>query len=297
MKKINNARIFDIQRFSVHDGPGIRTVVFFKGCNLKCSWCHNPESIKHKNHIEFYPDKCIVCNNCFDVCQNSVHLLDNKNIHKIDRDSCTACFKCAQNCFAEAIVGVGKDIDRKNVLENILTDRDYFNNSDGGVTFSGGESMLQIEFLETILTDCKKENIHTAIDTAGNVPWSSFERILDVTDLFLFDLKAADTNIYKKYTGVDNYLILENLKKLSENNKDIIIRIPLIIGVNENQFKKMGDILKPLNIKSVEILPYHKLGENKYNLLEMDYNKFIIPTKEQVEIAKIELKACGLNIK
>lgn len=295
---MKESKLFDIQRFSVHDGPGIRTVIFFKGCNLNCSWCHNPESIKMKNQIEFYSDRCIGCDACFDVCKESVHSLDENKEHQIDRESCTGCLNCADNCFAEALVGVGREMNSEKLLDNILTDREYFNNSGGGVTFSGGECMLQIEFLEDILKLCKKENLHTAIDTAGNVPWSFFEKIIAYTDLFLLDIKAADTDLHKTHTGADNNLILENIKKLSEIEKEIIIRIPLIIGVNDTQIEAIGQVLKPLNIKKVEVLPFHKLGEHKYAVLGIDNTseEFMVPTDDQMERAINQLKECGVNL-
>ncbi len=290
-------KLFNIQRFSIHDGPGVRTTVFFKGCNLKCRWCHNPESIHKENQIEFYPEKCIGCGACYQVCPNGVHFLDEAGEHQMDRSKCNGCLLCAQTCYSNALAGVGQNVDVSYLLKSIMEDKPYYDNSSGGVTFSGGEAMLQIDFLEEILQKCKEEGIHTAVDTAGCVPWSYFERILQVTDLFLFDVKAADSKIHKQLTGVENHLILENLKKLSDAGKEIIVRIPFITGQNDDQMEDIGKILQPLKIARVEVMPYHKLGNSKYAALGMK-NELLhteAPAEEQIGKAITILKNYGLN--
>ena len=289
--------IFNIQRFSIHDGPGARTTVFFKGCNLKCKWCHNPESISYKSQIEFYPEKCIGCGACFKVCPNSAHDLDENKVHRINRKKCEGCLLCTETCYANALVAVGKKVDSDYLLKSILTDEIYYRNSKGGVTFSGGECMLQIDFLSEILTKCKERGIHTAVDTAGNVPWSYFEKIINVTDLFLYDLKAADTNRHQQLTGAKNDLILQNLRMLSEAKKQIHVRIPFILGCNEDQIEEIAEILKPLNIEKVEVLAYHKLGNSKYTSLaiENELLEIEVPTDEMIDRAITILRNNGLN--
>lgn len=289
--------IFNIQRFSIHDGPGARTTVFFKGCNLKCKWCHNPESITSKSQIEFYPERCIGCGACFKVCHNGAHFLDENKIHRINRIKCDGCLLCTEICYANALVAVGKKVNSDYLLKSILTDELYYKNSQGGVTFSGGECMLQIDFLVEILIKCKDRGIHTAVDTAGNVPWSFFEKIMNVTDLFLYDVKAVDTNRHMELTGVNNDLILQNLRRLSEAGKQIHVRIPFITGYNQDQIAEIAEILKPLNIEKVEVLSYHKLGNSKYTALGIknELLEIQVPTDDMVDRAITILRNNGLN--
>jgi len=223
--------------------------------------------------------------------------MDGEGIHRIQRNLCDGCFKCVNDCFAEALVGVGKEITVDEVMKSILSDKSYYINSGGGVTFSGGECMLQIDFLKALLVKCKENGIHTAIDTAGNLPWSFFEKIIDVTDLFLYDLKAADSKVHENLTGVGNALIIENLKKLCITGKQIHVRVPYIIGVNDDQLNGIGLILKDLDIPKVELLPYHRLGESKYKALDKDYTlrDISIPSEEEIENAVGILREYTIN--
>ena len=258
------ATIFDIQRNSYVDGPGIRTTVFFKGCNLRCKWCHNPESQNFKKEILFYENKCTKCGRCKELS------VDNEKFF----------------CFNDAKEICGKEYTIDEVFAEIIKDKDYYENSGGGVTFSGGECMLQIDFLMDILKICKENGIHTAVDTAGNVDWNSFEKILPYTDLFLYDVKCFSEKLHTEGTGVSNKLILENLKKLSAKSAcDIIIRIPVIGGYNDNtkELELVADFLKSIKTKAVELLPYHKMGVHKYNALAMAVENYDVPTKEQME--------------
>lgn len=259
------AIIFDIQRNSFVDGPGIRTTVFFKGCNLKCRWCHNPESQSPKRQMMVYKNKCIGCGKCAEVCPNKLK-------------SCDFCGRCEIYCPEDARKICGREYSADEVLSEIEKDRAFYDNSGGGATFSGGECMLQLDFLCEILKKCKENGIHTAVDTAGNVPWESFERILPYTDLFLYDVKAVSGELHRNGTGVSNELILENLKKLSRC-ADIIVRIPVIGGYNDNreEMKKAAEFLHGLGIKKVELLPYHAMGENKYDAMGMKCEKFHVP--------------------
>lgn len=262
------ATIFDIQRNSFVDGPGIRTTVFFKGCNLRCKWCHNPESQESEKQMMFYKDKCTVCGRCREVCPNQLN-------------KCVFCGKCELLCAADARKICGKEYTVDEVFSEIVKDKSFYETSEGGVTFSGGECMLQIDFLCEILEKCKENGIHTAVDTAGNVPWAYFERILKYTDLFLYDIKIFDAKKHKQYTGADNKVILDNLQKLFECGANVWIRIPVISGVNdtEEEMRKIKEFLKPYSPLKLELLCYHKMGEHKYDALNMQITKFNVPDK------------------
>ena len=264
-------KIFNIQRFSVYDGPGIRTVVFFSGCNLRCLWCHNPESISTKQQLKYSADQCILCSRCFDLCKNKAHELIANGAHILNRGKCTVCLDCVKECYAEALVPVYREMTISKLEKSILTDEEYFRQSNGGVTFSGGEPMLQVDFLCEILKVCKNHNIHTAVDTAGAVKFGDFEKILPYCDLFLYDIKAYHSDVHKRLTGVSNALILENLKRLSEIDEvNIWVRVPVIVGANTDEMADIAEFLSKINIKKCELLPYHKLGEGKYKSLGID---------------------------
>ena len=266
------ATIFDIQRNSFVDGPGIRTTVFFKGCNLNCKWCHNPESQAPQQEMMFYKDKCVGCEKCREVCP--YHL-----------EKCDFCGKCELYCAADARKICGREYKVDEVFFEVVKDKTFYDNSGGGVTFSGGECMLQIDFLCEILKKCKENGIHTAVDTAGNVPWEYFERILKYTDLFLYDIKLFDREKHKQYTGADNNVILDNLKKLFEGGASVWIRIPVIPGANdtEEEMRKIKEFLKPYSPLKIELLCYHKMGEHKYDALNMQMTQFSVPDKATLD--------------
>lgn len=265
------AMLFDIQRGSYVDGPGIRTTVFFKGCNLDCKWCHNPESKSADRQMLFYSDKCTGCGKCVSVCPNK-------------GKKCELCGRCAFFCPRDARKLCGREYGIEEVMRELLRDKCFYENSGGGVTFSGGECMLQIDFLSEILRECKTEGIHTAVDTAGNVPFSYFERILPFTDLFLYDIKAFSAEKHKEGTGADNARILENAKRLSGKSK-ILFRIPVIGGFNdeETEMQKIADFLKDISHEKVELLPYHALGEHKYRALGVNVEVFSAPSPERMK--------------
>lgn len=269
------ATIFDIERNSFVDGPGIRTTVFFKGCNLRCAWCHNPESQSHYRQMLFYKDKCIGCGKCAEVCHHNLK-------------ACDFCGKCELFCPQDARKICGKEYTVDEVFDEVKKDKLFYNNSNGGVTFSGGECMLQIDFLVEILKKCKQEGIHTAVDTAGNVPWKSFEKILPYTDLFLYDVKAFDEEMHKEFVGVSNKLILNNLSWLFENGANVWIRIPIIPGINDTvcEMENIKDFLAPYNPQKIELLPYHRMGEHKYNALEMQFMGFDVPSNINMDKLK-----------
>lgn len=267
------ATIFDIERNSFVDGPGIRTTVFFKGCNLKCKWCHNPESQAPEKEMMLYKDKCIGCGKCREVCPN--HL-----------KKCDFCGKCELFCAADARRICGKEYTVDEVLSEILKDKSFYETSDGGATFSGGECMLQIDFLCELLKKCKENGIHTAVDTAGNVPWKYFEFIIPYTDMFLFDVKCISENLHIAGTGASNRLIIENLTTLSSVFKgSIFIRIPVIGSFNDTkeEMNKIKEFLNNINFDKIELLPYHNMGNNKYTTLNRVLPDYIVPDKNKMD--------------
>jgi len=279
--------VFNIQRFSIHDGPGIRTTVFLKGCNLRCFWCHNPEAWETEPQVQFFPEKCIACGACVEVCENDAQLL-NGDQRLYLRDLCTSCMSCVQECFSGALEQSGKVYTVEDILAEIERDRTYYQFSDGGVTFSGGEPFLQQPFLKEVLQACKEAGFHTAVDTALNVPWALVEEVLPYTDLFLVDVKAFDDEIHRQATGVSNRRILDNLKLLSAVHPQIWIRIPVIPGVNDSasELESISMYLATLeSIRWIELLPFHTLGSEKYPSLGMDYpaQGLVMPSKNDME--------------
>lgn len=260
----SKALIFNIQRFSIHDGPGIRTVVFFKGCPLRCLWCHNPEGQFLKKEMVIWDDRCIGCKTCVKICRNSA--IDNP-------ENCILCGECVEECPAEAREIAGKEMTVEEVMMEIEKDRVFYEQSGGGVTFSGGEPLLQHDFLLTLLKKCKENNIHTVIETCGYSNWEILLSVSKYTDLFLFDLKVMDEDSHKKFTGVSNKVILENLKRLSSSNTNIIVRIPVVPGVNDNieNINKTAEFVSSLDLKEVHLLPFHKGGVEKYRRLRRNY--------------------------
>ena len=275
-----NGTIFSIEHGSFVDGPGIRTAVFFKGCNLDCAWCHNPESKSFRPERLYFEDKCCHCGKCQAVCPSPDH--------------CILCGKCAEVCPQAAIQISGYEVSSEQVLQEILADRVFYGDSgdpltDGGATFSGGECLLQPDFLKELLRGCKEAGVTTAVDTAGCVPFSVFERILPLADLFLYDLKVMDPEKHLQYTGTSNSLILENYQKLIEAGKKVIVRVPVIPGVNAEK----DDIIalrafydKAGWPEKTELLPYHKMGENKVRALRKAEHEFTVPDQERMDSLK-----------
>lgn len=262
--------ITDVQRFCMHDGPGVRTTVFFKGCPLSCEWCHNPETQSRQKELLLYKQKCIGCGIC-KAC---------------DKEACTVCGECAQNCPTGAREVAGCEYTVQEVYNQIQKDVAFYGEK-GGVTFSGGECMLQIEPLTEVLKTCKEKGIHTAVDTAGYIPFEYFEKILPYTDLFLYDIKLFDSEKHKKYTGADNKLILDNLKKLFSVGAKIWIRIPIIPSVNDSveEMKKIKDFLDEFGTpEKIELLPYHPMGESKRRALGKTQHTFKTPVPKQMKM-------------
>jgi pyruvate formate lyase activating enzyme len=262
--------IFDIRRFSIHDGPGIRTTVFFKGCPLHCLWCHNPESQSPKPELIIQPRRCTLCGDCIEACPNGAIYQDGDLI-LTDREKCSLCQTCASVCHAEARQFTGREMSLFEVIQDILRDRPFYEQSGGGVTFSGGEPLFQAGFLSSLLKACKDNEIHTALDTCGFAPFSTLDSLRGWVDLFLFDLKHLDSACHRELTGVPNRRILKNLERLSSLGHDIYLRIPLIPGINNDpsHLHALARYASGLpRLLRIDLLPYHASGLEKYTRLD-----------------------------
>jgi pyruvate formate lyase activating enzyme len=292
--------IFDIKRYAIHDGPGIRTTVFFKGCPLSCQWCHNPEGISSFFELMFRNNRCVGCEECLKTCKKGAISFVNST-PKIDRTKCDLCGECADACPSGALELAGKSYTVEQLLAEIEKDRVFFEESGGGVTFSGGEPLLQADFLKAVLERCKKQGIHTALDTSGFAPYEVINTLKANVDLFLYDLKMIDEKRHIRYTGVSNKIILENLKKLSRNGSRILVRIPLIPQVNDTKdcIQRIAAFIAGiLSLKHVSLLPYHDIAAQKYERLnrpsEMP-NSSRLP-EEKIDFIKHIFEDTGLHV-
>ncbi len=290
------ARIFEIKRFAVHDGDGIRTTVFFKGCPLKCVWCHNPEGIDFKPQLAYYNGKCIGCGECAKACPAGGHSMNPEHI--FERGKCISCGKCANVCLGDALTFYGKEMTVAEIMSAVLEDKEFYDNSGGGVTLSGGECLMQADFCAELLKDLKENDIHTAVDTCGFAPKEALDKVMPYTDIFLYDFKAFDEDIYIKCTGQSNKIILENLKYIDECGKKIEIRIPYVPGFNDSQIPKIAQFLSGLkNITKVRILPYHNYAGSKYNSLDMKNTlPDVLPSDDEIKAAEACLKKYNLMV-
>lgn len=269
------ALISNIQNYSTKDGPGIRTTVFFTGCNLKCVWCSNPELIEPGIKVMYFENRCRRCGKCAETAVNNSIILTESGC-EIDREKCTNIEECIEVCPYEAYEKSGYEISAQDLYNKLIRDKIFFEQSGGGVTFSGGEAGLQYEFLSEIGAELQKDNIHTALDTAGLITWEKLEKAINSMNMVLFDIKAYDSGLHRKYTGAGNELILENIKKTAAKNKELIIRMIIVPGMNDNMedIKKRISFIKELGsaVKQIDILKYHNLGEGKYKSLGMIYS-------------------------
>ncbi len=304
--------IFDIQRFSVHDGPGIRTTVFLKGCSLRCFWCHNPEGLRMTPEVQFLPNRCIACGACVVACEHGGQHLDEHG-RRFTRERCVACGKCVEACVAEALNLAGKWMTAAEVVAEVLRDRVFYEASAGGVTLSGGEPALQPDFAHEILARCKAEGLHTAIETCGNVPWENLERLLPFTDLVMMDLKQMDAEKHRAATGVDNRRVLANARQLAGTRVPLIFRTPVVPGVNDAA-ADMAAIAAfvaglvglragtsngagPADI-SWELLSFHRLAADKYRSLGLEYRARDLnpPAKEQLAALAEIARTAGVPV-
>lgn len=292
--------VFDIKRYSIHDGEGLRTTVFLKGCPLRCLWCHNPESQQLEPQMVWYENRCISCFSCIDSCEfNAIKVDSNKRI-EISEKLCSHCGECVKVCPTNAIEMIGKEYEAKELTNEILKDELFFEDG-GGVTISGGEPFVQYDFLMEILSLLRNEQLNIALDTSGYTSEDKLLSSIKYVSLFLYDLKIMDSKKHKAYTGVDNKIILDNLKSLDENGAKIAVRIPVIPTINddnENIEKTIDFLLKLKNIVSVDLLPFHNMMIDKYKRLKMPYllGNIAKPNDNKMEKIKKEFQLAGFQV-
>jgi pyruvate formate lyase activating enzyme len=306
--------VSNIQRFSVHDGPGIRTTVFLKGCTLRCFWCHNPETIGRDLELQLHPDRCIGCQECIRVCPEGAQTLNEEGEPVYYREKCVACGACVEVCYAGARELTAREMTVESVVEEVLQDRPFYDNSGGGVTLSGGEPVYQPAFSYMILSRCRDEGVATAIETAGNVPWEKLAELLPVTDLVMMDLKHMDPEKHRWAVGASNRLLLANARRLIETDKPIIFRTPVVPTVNDTPeeigaiaafVREMREIRADATdgsegpAISLELLPFHRMAGDKYNSMGLSYRARDLPppTKETMAALTEAAEACGIPVR
>lgn len=290
------ATVFNIQKYNTYDGPGVRTLVFFKGCPLRCKWCANPEGLQKKYQVMFKSNSCIDCGACVSVCPVGIHTISkDTHKHEVNRNiDCLGCGKCVEACNAKALTIVGEAKTISELMEVIEEDRTFYEVSGGGVTLGGGEVTMQPEAAISLLQACKQEGINTAIETCGYTKMETILKIAEFTDLFLFDLKQMDSDKHFELTGVRNEQILKNIEELLHRRYNVMVRMPMLKGINDSE-KEIQDVIEFLmpyrdykNFKGIDLLPYHKLGVNKYMQLGMDYPIEGDPSLSDEDLDRIE---------
>jgi pyruvate formate lyase activating enzyme len=299
---VQSGTIFDIKKYSINDGPGIRTTVFFSGCPLSCLWCHNPESQSLTPQLLYRAGRCLLCGDCIKVCpEAAISLGESSNSIITDHQKCTRCQTCVTTCYSGAREFSGREMTIQEVMADIEREIPFYDESHGGVTFSGGEPLMQPGFLSALLKSCRKQEIHTVVDTSGFANWKVFEHIRGDVDLFLYDLKHMDSIRHREVTGVPNEVILENLRRLNAVGAKCLVRIPLIPGINDDEENliESGKFLASLShIQSVELMGYHNIAQAKYEALGREY--MLVGTKPPAEAelhhAAEMLRSYGLNV-
>jgi len=294
--------VFDIQRCSIHDGPGIRTTVFLKGCPLRCVWCHNPESYSKKPVLFYYDEKCTNCGSCKKVCKHGVHTFTSDG-HFIDRSKCTACGRCVDACLTSALEIKGTEMSASDVLKEVLKDKKFFDNSGGGITISGGEPFFQYDFMIKLLKKCVDAGIQTCVETCGLADETDFRKALKYIDVLLFDYKVTDPQLHKKLTGHSNKLILKNLDSAYNAGKKIYLRSPLVPGYNvdETHFDGIAKLSRKYpDLAGIEIMPYHNMGESKAQRSGIEPSMPNMESVSDEQKAKweklLERKGCKLTV-
>lgn len=292
-------RIFNIQKYSIYDGDGIRTLIFLKGCNIRCPWCANPEGLSSQFQVMFSHDKCVGCGKCVDVCPAGIHYMTTNEqgeaVHRVNRSiDCIGCRKCEEVCISDALDIMGKDVTVSEMMEIIMQDYDFYISSGGGVTIGGGEMSLQTDFAVELLRECKKMMINTAVETQGTTSLANYEKLAEVVDLFLFDVKHIDTVEHKNLFGIGNENVRRNLERLMELGANVVMRMPLVRGYNDSFDAITGaieyamELSKRGNLSRIDILPYHQLGRGKYDKLDMIYPIKKDPTYSAEELDQLE---------
>lgn len=293
--------VFDIKRFSLHDGPGIRTTVFLKGCGLRCWWCHNPESQRPHPELMLRPEFCIRCGACMADCPRQA-IAEADGGYVTNSEWCDQCGDCVSACYADGREMVGREMSVAEVIDEIFRDAAFYDEAKGGVTFSGGEPLLQADFLLALLQACKAHDLHTTVDTCGYAPTATLNRVREYVDLFLYDLKLMDEARHRQFTGVSNTLILHNLHLLAEHQHNIVVRIPVIPGVNadDESLQQMAAFLRELpTIERIDLLAYHHLGIEKYERLGRDNPMPPTQPPSESRMAHIQrfFEGCGFQVR
>ncbi len=295
-------RVFDIKRYSIHDGPGIRTTVFLKGCSLRCLWCHNPESVEVGPELMHWPGRCARCYACIKACPKGAITKDAAGAVLVDRAKCDLCGKCAEACLYDAMQVVGREMSVKDVLGEVEKDKIFYDQSGGGITLSGGDPFVQADFAEALLDCCRSRGIRTAVDTAGFSRNGVLDRLASKTDLILYDLKCMDDARHIKLTGVSNAPIFDNLKRLAAGRTEVWIRIPLVLGVNdddENIWRTITLLTSLKTIKRIGLLPYHSGGLEKARRIgqESHFRKFETPSEERIAAISAAFREAGFEVR
>ncbi len=292
--------IFDIKKFAIHDGPGLRTTVFLKGCPLDCWACHNPEGKEARVNLFVREDRCTFCRDCLDVCEPEAISLD-ANMLRVDRSLCTTCGLCTDVCLPGALAIVGRKVTVEEVVKEVERDTVFYDQSGGGVTFSGGEPLSQPDFLLELMRECKERDISVAVDTSGQAPLELVKTVSELADLFLYDLKLVDAKRHEEFTGSSNEEILTNLTWVARNGPPVVVRVPLFAGVNDDDenISKLGEFVAGLpNRPSIDLLPYHRAGIDKYMRLGHGYRMAdaVPPSDETVVAVTQKLRTYGLTV-
>jgi pyruvate formate lyase activating enzyme len=291
--------VFDIKRFALDDGPGIRTTAFLKGCPLHCWWCHNPEGQSPTPELMYRKNLCISCEECEKTCSQRALSLKDKQL-RIDRVKCNLCGACVHACPSGALTIVGKRMNVDNVVEELAKDSAFYGQSNGGITISGGEPLTQLSFLDAILAACKKKHVHTVVDTSGYSSPSALTRIRNNTDLFLYDLKIMDNEKHRRFVGASNKRILENFRMLAEAGSHLLVRFPMIPDINDDEpnIAQTADFITSCGINSICVLPYHRSGIEKYRSLGRKYRleQTETPSDSRITAVKERFEAHGVSV-